>query len=248
MGVLRHADHQRAAAEPGHQVGVIGVHQRVPAAWAGALRRRSTTVPTDRWRRRCQLLAPEPVDLGRRHPLPVDEARLHRVLRPVPSDDGHGGRRHRTVHPSAARYLGAASNCPRGLGRGTSACPSAGRSCGTRLRGPGSARTCCRTGTCRRVAGDGVPVDRVRRRCRARAGRTAARAFPRRTPRATSRRGATPTRRRARGRRRGPSGPELLTPAVEGLAAHRPEPVREPALPVPGSNDAGAAACLGGTA
>ena len=89
-GVLRHADDE-AAGRPRQQMGVVGVHQRIAAA-----RRQRTTgrggprAPRRRGDVDRQLLAPVAVDLGDRHPAPVEEAGLHRVLGVVAVHDRHG--------------------------------------------------------------------------------------------------------------------------------------------------------------
>ena len=70
---------------------MVGVHQRVAAAWRQAPARRRRPRP-----RRFggdvdhQLVAPVPVDLRRRHPSSAQVARLHRVLGVEAIDDRHG--------------------------------------------------------------------------------------------------------------------------------------------------------------
>ena len=113
-GVLRHADDEGAIAEPRHQVGVVGVHQRVAATRRQATSRHGRPRPPrllgdiD-----SELLGPVPVDLGDGDPLPTEVARLHRVLGVVAGEERHGGVR-LGGHPVAVRYSGAASKRPLG--------------------------------------------------------------------------------------------------------------------------------------
>ena len=244
LRVLRDADDQRAVGQPRHQVRVIGVHQRVAAA-------RHHRAQIDRGPRAPrigrdidrQLPAPVAVHLGDRHPLAVQEPRLHRVLGPVALDDRHG--LGVVERPAVGRpVLGhRAEAAQRHAGQ-----PHRRR----RVRADGEAALAHqvlfeRVAEQVRVlalAGDRVAVDRRDAAVRGQPERQRAPTSSRRTPPATSARDASPGRRRVpAGSRRSASAPRTRTtgcpavrrPSARTTASRRPRrcPVRTTAATRP---------------
>ncbi len=189
-----------------------------------------------------QLLAPVAVDLGDRHPAPVEEAGLHRVLGVVAVDDRHGGRR-----------VGSTSRPP----------------CGTRARrrarprhpGQVHAGGRARAGVVAALAGE-VLIERVAEQvacARRRSPRRSRRSAGRRTPAPAGTPGGPAWRRHrwpttsgpapSRGRRAA-CGSAVL--AISAQNTCRRPPTSSPPSgqnqrlrirsPVPGSNDVGAVA------
>ena len=172
---------------------MVGVHQRVAAARRrlGAFDR-GPRAPRVVGHVDGQLVAPVAIDLRRRHPLAVEEARLHRVLHPEAVED-----RPAPPRPPAptvpVRYSGGRVE----LATGHAGEPHLGRRVRaarrSRPRAPGSGRTCCRRGTCAVVARHGVAVDRPHAAFGRGAGSRPARASSRRSVASHVRAGAHPS-------------------------------------------------------
>ena len=240
--VLRDGDDGAAVAgPPGQQLRVVRVHLRVAPTWrdaaelGGGPRAPRVVGHVD-----LQLLAPVAVDLGGGDPLPVDVARLHRVLGPVATQERPRVRR---VQGPADRRCGTRGRGPAGRAArapGTSRCRSAGRR-RSRPRARGSARTCCRTGRCTTRRWRRRSRRWALRRCSVPVRSSVASGCWGRTWPARCGPGASRGRRRGRGRRgRAPSPPR--TCAACRRWSRRPS-ARTTCWcgfsPLPGSNDSG---------